>query len=212
MGASISRLCSKLTGYDGCQTTIDPDPPFRFLDLPAELRFMVYDLILPNDITSVDLHARVSHLNSRRRKRPSAGLISYIQSHDRSTQHADPRFKKAIRQVLAMMETSHTIHTELGSLLYSRLTFVAISVVVAARFMNVIHPLFRPVFQNLKIHDRPLGSRIQGKRRKTHSYDLSYKDFPICDRLSGKSLTEMLIPTPRAHLGNRKNSGSSQWC
>lgn len=105
MGAVVSAFSSSSPAPDLTQQYVDPTPdvPFRFLDLPAELRTMVYHLIVADTIY-LELEARVDAEFSEDWR--DHGLKAY--------QFEGPDHAENIKTAVTLMKTCYITHTEMA--------------------------------------------------------------------------------------------------
>jgi hypothetical protein len=108
---------------------------FRFLDLPAELRAMVYEKLLPQ----ADIF-----MNPHRLQRPGDYIV-YVRGNIENS-------KQDVTDTIALTRACRTTHMELGSRFYNRQHFVISNFEAANRFQSNLHPSNRPRIQDLAVN------------------------------------------------------------
>ena len=203
MEASDSLLSETTTYQHAAQTDhhIAPDQSFRFLDLPAEIRTMVYDLIIPERSKLPEILLKPNNPWHSWAGAKSRGL-----SYDRwriDLQYDDMQWLEDQRRVVSMMKSCRICLLELGIRFYNDLHSIAWGFVVAKLFIHRPPPTFRAALQRFDVLDSREYWEVRAKRERV----LIASVFAECSRLQSFSWgdsTAALTLKSRVRNGGRK--------
>ena len=140
----------------------DENIPFRFLDLPAELRALTYDYVLSQQIrVELELWINPRYLVPGQDQR----LLGYL-TDGTGFHRPDLKFSDNIQPTISLMNACRTTHVELGPRLYRTLRFVVNPASVAKNFCTSLSTFLRPFIHEMTVIDYPYRRYYTEKAEK----------------------------------------------